>query len=115
MLAGVEVAKEPTFQHEAQRNAGGDGDRQGEPNRAPLPGDQERHVGTDHEQRAVRQVDDAHDAEDQRQPAGDEKEQQAVLDSVEELCEQAREIHAVRRRRRAKSPLPMLLPAWGEG
>ena len=56
--------------------------------------DQESQVGADHEQRAVRQIDDAHDAEDQRQSARDQEKQQAVLHAIEKLCEQARKIHA---------------------
>ena len=55
---------------------------------------QEGHVGADHEQRAVGQIDDAHDAEDQRQPAGDQEQQQAVLQSIEELREQSWKVHA---------------------
>ena len=41
----------------------------------------------------MRQVDDAHDAEDQRQPGGDEEQQQAVLQAVEQLDEEEGEIH----------------------
>jgi hypothetical protein len=44
----------------------------------------------------VRQVDHAHDAEDQRQPGGQHEQQQAVLHAVEQLDEEGGEIHGIR-------------------
>jgi hypothetical protein len=41
--------------------------------------------GADHVEAAVRQVDDAHDAEHQCQAAGHQEQQQAVLQAVEQL------------------------------
>jgi hypothetical protein len=43
------------------------------------------------------QIDDAHHAEDQRQPAGDEEQQQPILHAVEELREQSRKVHGAGR------------------
>jgi hypothetical protein len=53
-----------------------------------------REVGTDHVEAAVRQVDHAHDAEDQRQTAGDQEQQQSVLQRVQALDEEGGQIHA---------------------
>ncbi len=44
-------------------------------------------IGAEHVERAVRQVDDPHDAEHQRESAGGEEDQQAVLQAVEQLDE----------------------------
>ena len=40
----------------------------------------------------MRQVDDAHDAKDERQAAGDQEQQQAVLDGVQALDEEGGEV-----------------------
>src|SRR5690606_26070822 len=50
-------------------------------------------IGADHEETAVRQIDDAHDAKDQRQPAGDQKQQQPVLHTVQTLNQKCCYIH----------------------
>lgn len=52
-----------------------------------------RQVSTEHVETTVRQIDDAHDAEDQRQTAGDQEQQQAVLHRVQELDQERGEIH----------------------
>jgi hypothetical protein len=41
----------------------------------------------------VREVDYAHHSEDQRQTAGDEKQQEPVLDSIEELRQESENVH----------------------
>ncbi len=50
-------------------------------------------VGPQHVEAAMGQVDDTHDAEDQRQAGGQHEQQQAVLDAVEQLDEEVGEIH----------------------
>ena len=45
----------------------------------------EAHVAAQHEVRAVRQVDDAHHAEDEREAAGEQEEERAVGEAVERL------------------------------
>ena len=84
----VEEAEQAALQHQPEHNADGDRDRQGQPHRAPVAGHQKRHVGADHEQRAVGQIDDAHDAEYERQPARNQEQQQAVLNAIEKLGEE---------------------------
>ena len=92
MLAGVEVAEQAALQHEARARCRRRSRPAGRATPSPSAArHQERHIGADHEQRAVGQIDDAHDAEDQRQPARDQEQQQAVLHAVEELREQAGE------------------------
>ena len=84
VLALVEEAEEGPLQQVAeqhrQQHAHGQAWRRSRRRRWRPPAPQrEGHVGADHVEAAVRQVDDAHDAEDQRQPAGHEEQQQAVL------------------------------------
>ena len=69
------------------------GHGQREPCRADAARHEEGDIRTDHEERAMGQVDDAHDAEDQRQAAGDQEQQEPVLHPVEELREKAGETH----------------------
>src|SRR4030095_2527343 len=54
---------------------------------AAAPDDCESNVAAEQIVGAVRHVHDAHDAEDEREAAGQEKEQGAVRDSVEELTD----------------------------
>ena len=51
-------------------------------------------IGADHVEAAVREVDHAHDAEDERQSAGDQEQQQSVLQRVQALDEEGGEVHA---------------------
>ncbi len=60
-------------------------DRDGQDPGAGRPDHRQSHVAAEQKIRAVRQIDDAHDAEDQRQPATDEKQQRAVRNAVEGL------------------------------
>src|ERR1700722_2322765 len=45
-------------------------------------------IGAEHVERAVRQVDQVHDAEDQRQPGGEQEQQHAELHAVEKLLDE---------------------------
>ena len=47
-----------------------------------------REIGADHVQRTVRQVHHVHDAEDERQAGGQQKQQQPELQAVEALFEE---------------------------
>src|SRR5262249_10972713 len=55
-------------------------------------------VRADHVEAAVREVDDAHDPEDQRQSRRHEKQQQPVLQAVEALNQERRERHILQPR-----------------
>ena len=54
---------------------------------APIARELEREIGTDHEEGAVGEIDDAHHPECQREAARDQEQQHAVLHAVEELDE----------------------------
>ena len=45
-------------------------------------------IGAEHEQFAMREIDHVHDAEDQRQPGGDQRQDHAGDDAVDRLDEQ---------------------------
>ena len=45
-------------------------------------------IGADHVERAVRQIDQVHDAEDERQPGRQQEQQQAELQSVQALLDE---------------------------
>ncbi len=47
-------------------------------------------IGADHVERAVRQIDQVHDAEDQRQPGRQQEQQQAELQAVQALLREQR-------------------------
>ena len=51
-------------------------------------------IGADHIEGAMGEIDHAHDAEQQRQPAGDEIKNQRVLNGIEQLDEKEKERHA---------------------
>jgi hypothetical protein len=82
-----------------QRPQGGDledGAEQGHAEHGPAQGEPEvageeehrgAHVGAEHEQVAVGEVHDVHDPEDQRQPRGDERQDHAVDEPVDDLHE----------------------------
>jgi hypothetical protein len=55
--------------------------------------ERERQVRADHVEAAVREVDHAHDPEDQREARRHEEEQQSVLNGVQALDEEGSEIH----------------------
>src|SRR5215472_12365000 len=60
----------------------------GHPEASGAFGEPKRQIGADHVKAAVGQVEHPEDAEDQGQPAGEQEEQQPVLNPVEELNEQ---------------------------
>jgi hypothetical protein len=93
VVALVEVAEQQALQRHAEHH--GERDREQDRGRqvAGHSGQRPRQVGADHVEAAMGQVDDAHDAEHQRQPAGDEEQQQAVLQAVEQLDQEKGEIH----------------------
>ena len=94
----VEVPEQHPLQRPAQghrqHGADHDGHQQVAEQRRQRPG----HVGADHVEAAVRQVDHAHDAEDQRQAGGQHEEQQAVLQAVEQLDEEVGEVHGAQKK-----------------
>ena len=94
VVALVQVAEQRPFENDAQH------DRKHDPEHdrdKQAPGQRrqgKRHVGADHVEAAMGEIDDAHDAEDQREAARDKKQQQAVLDAVQELDQERVDVHA---------------------
>ena len=87
-------AQERALHGEPDQRDGERGERQrGEP-RPGAPDDRQRHVAAEQEVRAVRQVDDAHHAEDQRQAARQQEQQRAVRHAVEDLDQPELGVHA---------------------
>src|SRR4029077_1714895 len=88
MLAIVEITEQKALEEQAEGNADQDRDRQCQPQRSSGPHDQERRIRAHHEQTAVGQIDHAQHAEDERQAASDEKQQQPVLKSIQQLSDE---------------------------
>ena len=94
VVALVQVAEEQPFEDEAEQRGQRHAGQQLEQELVAEQGRQgPGQVGADHVEAAMGEVDDAHDAEDEGQAAGDEEQQQAVLHGVEALCEEGREVH----------------------
>jgi len=77
-------------------------------------------IGTEHEEGAMGEIDDAHDTEGEREPAGDEKQQHSELQSVEDLHENGADMHGAAQRspscpalcRASTSKTPQLRRGW---
>ena len=86
-------AQEQALHHETQHRDGERCYRQGQRPRSRRMNDRQCDVSAEEKIRAMRQVDDAHDAEDQRQSAADKKQQRAVGHAVEGLDHPELRIH----------------------
>jgi hypothetical protein len=100
VLALVQVAVEDPLEHVAQQHGQHHAHGQHRKETAAEGGHHrrrqgKRHVGADHVEAAVRQVDDAHDSEDERQAAGHQEQQQPVLHRIQALDEEGDKVHAV--------------------
>src|SRR5205807_6137900 len=95
MLAPIKAAEQHPFERCAEYYAQHDTEHDRGEQISRETRERERHVGADHIEAAVRQIDNAHDAENQRESAGNEKEQQAVLNAVEDLDQERGEIHGI--------------------
>src|SRR6266699_3429333 len=86
-------------------------------------GQRRGHIGAQHVERPMRDVDDAGDAEDQRKPGGDEEQARGGGEPVERLKQEAVQAHRAEEascRRSIVTPSPAALraatsPRWGEG
>ena len=90
-----------------QRHAGGGGGEQrehGAEHKTAGDGREGRgEIGAQHVERAVRQVDQIHDAEDQRQPGGQQKQQHSELHAVETLLDEVEHLFVTLRASRTLS------------
>ena len=111
------VAAERAHENPLHRHAD-DGDRQcrDRDRQQPRPGDldhRQRDIAAEQKKRAMRQIDDAHDPEDQRQAAAEQEQQRAVRHTVEHLQQPELHIHRARfpNRRRLSATLARIAPA----
>ena len=98
VLALIQEAEKPPFQQITQQHGQHEPDQKRCKETAAKRCTYDRrqgvsHVGTDHVEAAVRQIDDAHDAEDQGQPGRDQEQQQSVLQRVQTLDQEGRQVH----------------------
>ena len=71
----------------AGRRRGGEAGDEPEPERAGRRRDRGAGEGADHVERAVREIDQPHDAEDQRQPGRHQEQHDAELQAVQQLLD----------------------------
>ncbi len=88
MIAAIEMPKRDEFQHDAEQQRGAERERRAEQEIAG-PGHEGRgEIGAHHVERAVRQVDEIHDAEHQRQAGRQQEQQEPELQAVEDLFDE---------------------------
>ena len=88
MVAAVEPPHRDHFERHADHERGGEREHGAEHEAAGQRREGRGEIGADHVERAVRQVDQIHDAEDQRQPRRQQEQQHAKLDAVEALLDE---------------------------
>jgi hypothetical protein len=94
MIALIQVTEKSPFQNEAEYHGKRYADCHLQQEMvAEIRRQRKSQVCTEHVKTAVREIDDAHDAENQRQPAGYQKKQQTVLNSVKTLDKKCRKFH----------------------
>jgi hypothetical protein len=85
VAAAVHVTIERAFEHQTGGRGGQEGHRQaGEEWHAPAVHEDHRHVAAGHGEGAMRQIDEVHQAERHREPAGQHEQQHAVGHAVEQ-------------------------------
>src|SRR3989449_3630551 len=107
-LAGEPPEEEPLHADADERDRQRARDERGGEAARP-PHDGQPDVAAEHEVRPVGEVDDAHNAEDQREPAREQEQERAVREAVEGLGDPELGGHESRRSRRA---LPPRTRAW---
>ena len=93
VVAVVKVTKQHFLQQQAKGHRQRRADHDGQRKAAQQAGQRPRQVSAEHVEAAVREIDHAHDAEDQREACGQHEQQQPVLDAVEQLDEEVDEVH----------------------
>ena len=108
MIASVEPAQDAEFEC---RTEAADQQRCGDQRHPEFAGDLHGRIadiGAQHEERAVREVDDAHDAEDQREADAEEEQQCRLRQRIQALGDQEREeVHQNGWAEGIKAPLPL--------
>ena len=91
MVAAVEAADDGDLHDGARRSGCRQARSQPHPVGAGHGGDGGAGEGADHVERAVGEIDEAHDAEDQRQPGRHQKKHDAELQAVQQLLDDERD------------------------
>ena len=95
IAARIQPAQEHFLKSDAHGADNDRGDNERHPERARCSDCRITDIGTEHEERAMRKIDDTHDAEDQRQPARNEEQNRRLRECIETLRQQkADKIHA---------------------
>jgi hypothetical protein len=88
MITAIEMSECDEFQRHAEQQRGAEGEHNAE-DKASGPRHKGRgEIGAHHIERAVRQIDEIHDAEHQRQPSRQQEQQQAELQPVQRLFDE---------------------------
>ena len=103
VVARIQLPDDEIFHQHARGARGDEPGGSGEHERARLGRDERHRIGADHVERAMGEIDHAHDAEDQRQAGGQQEQHDAELHAVQRLFDQ--EGHSGSRRLR-KSGVP---------
>ena len=85
MVPAVQPAHDQHLQHGAKKQGRHEGQQQSQYETVDQAGKSNRKIRADHVKRSVREVHQIHDAEHQRQPRGQQEQQQPELDSVQAL------------------------------
>ena len=88
MVARVEVPEHQALEHDADEESRRQREQQTDDKAAAPSREHRREIGADHVERAVRQIDEVHHPEHERQPGRDEKQQDTELHAVEGLQEE---------------------------
>ena len=101
MIAAVEMPQRDEFQHDAEQQRRAEREHDAEHETAGPRHEGRGEIGAHHVERAMREIDQVHDAEHQRQSRRQQEQQQAELQSVQELFddEQHGPLHRAGQRR----------------
>ena len=77
MVAAIEMPQRGELQHDAEQQRGAERKRRPEQEAARPRREGRGEIGAHHVERTVRQIDEIHDAEHQRQPGGQQEQQRA--------------------------------------
>ena len=97
MVAVIEVAEDRELEDEPEQQRGAEREHQREQEIAGEAVEHHGEIGAEHVLHAMRQIDEVHHAEHQRQPRGDQEQQHAELQAVERLDDEEGEGHSASR------------------
>ena len=116
MTAVVEAPHRHDLEHHAGDERGGHRQHDGGDEAAGPHREGRGEIGAEHVERAMRQIDQVHNAEHERQPGGQEKQQHAQLHAVEALLDEIQHgLKAIGSRRRHPAAAPRMAGRWDDG